>query len=54
MSDEQAVVMRGTITNGWTIYGPFPSFDAASEWADAHRGDDPDWIATLTSPEVTK
>lgn len=49
----QAVVMRGTPSVGWTIYGPFVDWETAAAWADAHQGEDPDWIVSLESPEVT-
>lgn len=52
MIEDQYIVMAGNISEGYESYGPFVSFDEASEWADVNvEGNS--WIATLHSPKET-
>ena len=46
---KQYCVCVGAPFDGQEMHGPFPSFDAASDWAD--RQNSYTWILTLHRPE---
>ena len=50
--NEQAVVIRGTLSDGFKIIGPFKNWDEASLWSEDHPGLLPDWIASITNPQL--
>jgi hypothetical protein len=47
------IVSTGTIVEGFEFFGPFPSRDAAIEWADENMLRD-FWVATLIPKEVSE
>lgn len=50
-AEHGAVIVHGTLSDGFEFIGPFADFDAASEYADdAGEIDKPTWIATLFAP----
>ena len=51
---KQTVIVRGTLSDGYEIIGPFESFDEASLWAYEHPSVLPDWIMGLSNPNNTK
>jgi hypothetical protein len=51
MTQNKCAVLVGAQFDQQKSYGPFDSFDEASDWAD--RKGEPTWIYALHSPEVT-
>lgn len=50
MSDENWMIVYGSLGSGYTFMGPFPSHDAALDYA---TGDDEQWeIVKLEPPET--
>lgn len=47
-----AVVIRGTLDSGFTLIGPFVTWDDADEWSNKNPGDYPDWIKGLEDPQA--
>jgi len=45
----RSICIQGNLAEGFTFYGPFEDFDAASEWSENHTVGQ-DWIATLWNP----
>lgn len=48
------VVFGSGISNGFTMFGPFPDWETANEFGEAHRGEDEEWEHFQTTDPVTK
>ena len=46
--NDHAVVIAGNLSDGFSVIGPFASFDEAADWCE--RCDAITWIATLEDP----
>jgi ribosomal protein S27AE len=50
--NKKAVILRGNFSDGYTVIGPFDSFDAAATYDDYALGGG-GWIAGIEAPEPT-
>ena len=48
----EAIVMVGSLSDGWKPVGPFDDWEAACSWADENDNGNPSWVMTLQPPEV--
>lgn len=45
--DRPTILVLGNLSDGFRFIGPFPSFDAATEYQEKHHPQFDNWIATL-------